>query len=94
MAKFTWQRNLNVVMRSVTTGMCAVMTQMSQAQRAQDETPKSHCPRITEGSMIKHDLNSSANFVRTKWPVLNASVSNFSSEREMSSFSQYVQKIP
>lgn len=46
MAKFTWQRNLNVVMISVTTGMCAVMTQMSQAQRAQDKTPKSHCPSV------------------------------------------------
>lgn len=94
LAKFTWQRNFNIVMTSVTMGMCAVMTQMSQTHRAQDKTQMSHCPRVTEGSMIKQDLNSSANSVRTKWPVLNTSVSNFSSEREMSSFSQYVQKMP
>lgn len=108
LATFTWQRDLNTVMTCVTmgmcavitqmtcvtVGMCAVITQMSQTQRARDKTQKSHCPRVTEGSMIKHDLNSSANFVRTKWTVLNTSVSNFSSEREMSSFSQHVQKMP
>lgn len=59
------------------------------------QKPKSHTAlRKTEGSMIKHDLNISANSLHIKWPVLDASVSNFSSERDVSSSSQYVQKIP
>lgn len=42
------------------------MTQMSQTQRIQDK-PKSHTAlRITEGSMIKHGLNISANFLHIK----------------------------
>lgn len=83
LAKFAQQRNLNIVITSAPTGnACCKWPRWAQTQRIQDKIQSHTALRITEGSMIKHDLNISANFLHIKWPVLNASVSNFSSERE------------
>lgn len=74
-------------------GECVLqMTQVSQTRRIKDKTQSHTALRKTEGSMIKHDLNISANSLHIKWPVFDASVSNFSSERGVSSSSRYVQK--
>lgn len=55
-------------------GECVLqMTQVSQTQRIKDKTQSHTALRKTEGSMIKHDLNISANSLHIKWPVFDAS---------------------